>query len=145
MCCSPSPPVKRENARISYRSQSTILCIFVSFLFIFTPHPFQSPPICLRLSLILLSLHVCLLISLPSSKCILTCPCTITKPACLFMLHRGITLFLLHYFSVKLPRSDLPQTALYYPTLIIFSHSTTPWHNDTHTHTFPSQVCVCVC
>lgn len=118
------------------------MCIFFC---IFPPHfppltPFGFAPICLSLSLIL-SLHVWFLIPLPPPKCILTWPCTITKQACLFMLHRGITLFLLHYFSVKSPRHDLPQTVLYYPTLIIFSHSATPGCNDTHAPTFPSQDC----
>lgn len=141
MCC--SPPVKRKKARISNLSHLTICAyFFASSLLVSPPHPFQFLPICLSLSLILLSLHVCFLISLPSSKCSLTWPCTITKQACLFMLHRGITLFLLYYFSVKSPRYDLPQTALHYPTLIIFSHSATPGHNDTYAPTFPSQDCL---
>lgn len=78
-------------------------------------------------------------------KCTLMCPCTITKPACLFMLHRGITLFSRYYFFVKSPWYDLPQTALHCPTLIIFSHSANLGHNDTHAHTFSSQNCFCVC
>lgn len=99
---------------------------------LFPLSPLSAPPICLSLSLIL-SLHLYLLICLSSSKCVLTCPCTITKRVCLFMLHKGITLFLLYYFSVKSPRCDLPQTALHYPTLVIFSHSAALGH------TFPSQ------
>lgn len=90
------------------------------------------------------------------SNLIPTCPRTITKPACLFTLHWGITLFLCYYFFVKSPQYDLPQTALCCPTLIIFSHSATLGHKDSHTHTHtlphkPTAVClyvsvfVCVC
>lgn len=78
------------------------------------------------------------------SKLIPTCPRTTTKPACLFMLHWGITLFLCYYFFVKSPRYDLPQTALCCPTLIIFSHSATLGHKDTHTHFLHKPTAVCV-
>lgn len=134
------------------------MCIFsprlfsLFFSFCLTTSSFSSP-ICLSLSFDLLSLCASLSSSLsPFSfvclshyKCTLTCPCTITKPACLFMLHRGITLFSRYYFFVKSPRYDLPQTALHRPTLIIFSHSANLGHNDTHAHTFSSQNCFCVC
>lgn len=149
MCC--SHPVKRKKARISNLSHLTIYACFFASSLLIPPTPFSFSPICLSLSLILLSLHFYFLISLPSFKWSLTWPCTITKQAWLFMLHRGITLFLLYYFSVKSPRYDLPQTALRCPTLIIFSHSTTPGHNETHAPTFPSHdslslsVCLCVC
>lgn len=76
---------------------------------------------------------------LSHSKLIPTCPRTITKPACLFMLHRGITLFLFYYFFVKSPRYDLPQTALHCPTLIIFSHFATLRHRGAHTCTMPHK------
>lgn len=126
-----------------------LLSLFFSFCV--TPFSFYFP-ICLSLSFILWSLCLfvlslfsfsCSSVCLSHSKCILMCPCTITKPACLFILHRGFTLFLRYYFFVKSPRYDLPQTALHCPTLIIFSHSATLGHIDTHAHTF-SHKTMCV-
>lgn len=91
--------------------------------------------------------EVSVLISLLHSNGILTCPCTITKRACLFMLHWGITLFLCYYFFVKSLQCDLPQTAHHHPTLIIFSHSAGPGQIDTQEYTFchtNTSVCFCL-
>lgn len=132
--------------------------IFPSFLLIFVSlcHSFEFvlphlPQSFLYFTVSLSFCHVIVLflsfshstVCLSLSKCILMCSCTITKPACLFILHRGFTLFLCYYFFVKSPLYDLPQTALHCPTLIIFSHSATLGHNDTHAHTF-SHKTMCV-
>lgn len=145
--------------KYQYLPPSHWICAYFCLFFVFFSHSFgySSPP-----SILFLYLFYCLslcssgLISLSSSfsfvclsqfKCSLTCPCTITKPACLFILHLGITLFFRHYFFEKSLRYDLPQTARHRPTLIIFSHSATQEHNDAHAHTFSHQthsVCVFV-
>lgn len=79
------------------------------------------------------------------SQLIPPCQCTITKPACLFMLHWGITLFRCYYFFVKLPQYALPQTVRCCPTLIIFSHSATSGHRmHAEAHSVRSLFGICV-
>lgn len=111
---------------------SSFFPLRLTFFGFLSPLPHSSFFYSVALSLIFsLSLSLACLFCF---KLIPTCPRTITKPACLFMLHWGITLFLCYYFFVKSPRYDLPQTALCCPTLIIFSHSATLGHKYTHTH-----------
>ena len=94
-----------------------------------------------------LSLLFPLPVSLPLSKHILTCPRTVTKPAFLFILHRGITLFFCYYFFGEVASVCLaPDSAtlshphyiftLRYPRTQGYAHTHTHTHTHTLAHTF---------
>lgn len=80
-------------------------------------------------------------------ECSLTCPCTITKPGCLFMLHQGITLFFCYYFfcevaSVWLAPDSAPPSHPHY--IFTLRYPRTQWCTCTHIFFSPSQSSSCV-
>lgn len=89
----------QSNALSAHFSRNVSVFVFIIFLF-FSFLVFSHLPLLQSSSLYSIAL---LLFSFPSAclspfKLFPMCPRTITKPACLFMFHWGITLFLCYYF-----------------------------------------------
>lgn len=117
LLCFPSPSVSISHSFYLFPSVCSFLC---PPLFFFTPSVFLSsfPFVCL--------FHY---------ECSLTCPCTITKPGCLFMLHQGITLFFCYYFfcevaSVWLAPDSAPPSHPHY--IFTLRYPRTQWCTCTH-------------